>query len=143
MNMGHRAISPAITSIFLIGVAVTGAVSAGNAMFKQNDISQKSARLDILDSQLIRLGDDKAYFGFTVKNTGTVTFASVNIRMSDGTGALQILANESLLEPGDQISKYLINDMVLDSGVKYLVHIDGVTTSGSAYSIAQTVTARG
>ncbi|CDI05041.1 exported hypothetical protein [Candidatus Nitrosotenuis uzonensis] len=141
--MGHRAISPAITSIFLIGLAVTGAVSAGNAMFKQNDISQKSARLDILDAQLIRLGDDKAYFGFTVKNTGTVTFASVNIRMSDGTGALQIFTDESLLEPGDQISKYLIDDMVLDSGVKYLVHIDGVTTSGSAYSIAQTVTARG
>ncbi|WP_155991196.1 hypothetical protein [Candidatus Nitrosotenuis uzonensis] len=143
MSMGHRAISPAITSIFLIGLAVTGAVSAGNAMFKQNDISQKSARLDILDAQLIRLGDDKAYFGFTVKNTGTVTFASVNIRMSDGTGALQIFTDESLLEPGDQISKYLIDDMVLDSGVKYLVHIDGVTTSGSAYSIAQTVTARG
>lgn len=141
--MGHRAISPAITSIFLIGVAVTGAVSAGNAMFEQNEISQKSVRLDIVDANLVRLGVDKAYFGFTVKNTGTVTFTSINLSVVGGSGVFHTITNEGTLEPGDQISKYLIKDAALTSGIKYLVHINGVTSTGSEYSLAQTVMVRG
>ncbi len=136
-----RAVSPAIASIFLIGVAVTGAITAGNAMFRQNEISMKTAKLDILDSALVPLGTSKAYFAVTVKNTGTTTFSSINLSFVDEQGIFHAISTTSL-PPGEQFGGYLVEDVAVSSGKRYVVSIDGTTSEGSTFHSAETVIAR-
>lgn len=140
--MKRRAISPAITSIFLIGVAVTGAITAGNIMFKQNEISQKSARLNVVDVNLVVLSLDKVYFTCTIKNTGTVPFSSTNISYMDDSGVFHSIANSSMLEPSEQFSSYSIENTAVRLGKKYLVHVEGITTTGSTYQTSTTTMAQ-
>jgi hypothetical protein len=137
-----RAISPAIASIFLIGVAVTGAITAGNAMFRQNEISMKTARLDILDSALMSIGTSKTYFAVTVKNTGTTTFSSIDLSFVDGEGIFHTISSTIPLPPGEQFGGYLVENVVVSSGKRYAVSIDGTTSGGSTFHSAETVVAR-
>lgn len=137
----RRAISPAITSILLMGVAVAGAAAAGDAMYRQNEISYKSAKLDISDVSLIRLSDSKTYFAGTVKNTGTTIFLTVRISFVDDSGAFHSITSADAVEPGSQFSSYEIKDAPVVSGRKYLVQVEGIAPD-SAFRTAKTVTAR-
>lgn|GEM_PF-2665257 len=139
----RRAISPAIASIFLIGIAVAGAISAGSAMFKQNEISYHSASLDVLDADLVRLSHGKTYFAGTLKNTGTVAFASVSVSLVDDSGTFHTVSSTSVLNPGDKFSDHVINDVPIVPGRKYLVHVEGVTVSGSVLKTTKMATAQG
>jgi hypothetical protein len=142
--MKKRAISPAIATIFLIGVAVVGAITAGNSMFKQNEISQKTAKLDLIDASLVRLGTvGKTYFTVTVKNSGTTTFTSVNLSFIDDSGNFHTITSLTPLNPGEQFGDYLVENVVVNPGKKYVINIDGTTSSGSLFRAAETIIARG
>lgn len=138
----RKAISPAIATIFLIGVAVVGAIAAGNGMIKQNEISQKTTKLDLVDSNLVKISSDKIYFAATVKNMGTTTFTSVNISFVDDSGNFHTITSLTPLNPGEQFGNYLIENVAVNPGKKYLINIDGTTHSGSTFRSAETVIAR-
>lgn len=140
-NMRRRAISPAVASIFLIGVAVAGATSAGNAMFKQNEMSQKYATLAIVDASLVKIAQSKTYFAVTVKNTGTVAFTSVLLSFADDSGTFRTVS-AGQLKPGETLSKYSIEGVGLVSGKMYLVRLEAAASDGSQYQTTRMVAAR-
>ncbi len=141
--MERRAISPAITTIFLIGVAVVGAIAAGNGMFKQNEIIQKTAKLELIDVSLVKIASDKTYFAATVKNTGTTTFSSVNVSFVDEFENFYTISSLAPLYPGEQFGNHLIENAAVNLGKKYLINIDGTTVSGSTFHSADVINARG
>ncbi len=141
--MKKRAISPAIATIFLIGVAVVGAIAAGNGMFKQNEITQKTTKLDLIDVNLVKIASGKTYFAATVKNTGTTTFSSVNVSFVDEFGNFYTITSLTPLGPGEQFGDHLIENVAVNLGKKYLINIDGTTLSGSTFRSADTINARG
>lgn len=141
--MTRRAISPAIASIFLIGVAVVGSISAGNAMFKQIDTAQKLAKLDVVSASLVRPdGSNGAYFVGTVRNTGTITFSSATISFVDDLDVSHTITLPSSMAPGEQQSGYLMENAAVIPGNRYLINVEGVTVSGSTYRTADTILAK-
>jgi hypothetical protein len=141
--MSRRAVSPAIATIFLIGVAVVGSVAAGNAMFQQNEISQKITKLDLVDASLIKITPTKTYFAATVKNSGTTIFASVSVSFIDDSSNSHTIASYTPLSPGEQFGNYLVDVVSVSFGKRYLVSIDGITLSGSTFRSADTIMVRG
>ena len=139
-----RAISPAITSIILIGVAVSGAIAAGSTMFKQNEIASALTEADLIDATLVNMGvASKAYFAATIKNSGTTSLNFVSVGFLDDDGNSQSIANNASLDPGQQWGSYLVAEAPVTPSKKYVLYIDATTRSGSHYHWADTVTARG
>ncbi|MBI5146738.1 MAG: hypothetical protein HZA84_05910 [Thaumarchaeota archaeon] len=142
--MKKRAISPAIASIVLIGVAITGSVAAGSTMLKQNEIATVSTKADLIDATLVNMNvANKAYFAATVKNSGTTSLNFVSVGFLDDDGNSQSLSNNENLNPGQQWGSYLVTDISVTPGKKYVLHVDATTKSGSRFHWADTVTARG
>lgn len=142
--MRKRAISPAITSIILIGVAISGAIAAGTAMFKQNEIAAISTKADLIDATLVNMNvADKAYFAATVKNSGTTILNYVSVGFLDDDGNSQSMTSNASLDPGQQWGGYLVTGVAVTPGKKYALHIDATAKSGSHYHWADTVAARG
>ncbi len=140
----RRAISPAITSIILIGVAISGAIAAGTTMFKQNEIASISTKVDLIDATLVNMNvADKAYFAATIKNSGTTILNFASIGFLDDNGNSQSITNNTNLDPGQQWGSYLVTGVSVTPGKKYVLHIDATTESGSHYHWADTITARG
>ncbi|TBR21257.1 MAG: hypothetical protein EPO63_08840 [Candidatus Nitrosotenuis sp.] len=139
-----RAVSPAITSIILIGVAISGAIAAGTAMFKQNEIAGVSTRADLIDATLVNMNAaGKAYFAATIKNSGTTSLNFASVGFLDDDGNSQSMTNNANLDPGQQWGSYLVTGVSVTPGKRYVVHIDATTKSGSHYHWADTVIARG
>jgi hypothetical protein len=142
--MKSRAISPAITSILLIGIAIAGSITAGSAMFKQNEIANISTKVDLIDAALVNMNvKNKAYFAATVKNSGTTSLDFVSVGFLDDNGNSQSISSNENLNPGQQWGSYLVTDVSVTSGKKYVLHVDASTKSGSRYHWADAVTARG
>lgn len=140
----RRAISPAIASIMLIGVAMAGSVAAGSAMFKQNEIASISTKVDLIDATLVDMNvASKAYFTATVKNSGTTSLSFVSVGFLDDDGNPQSMSSNEHLNPGQQWSDYLVTGVSVVPGKKYVLHVDAATKSGSRFHWADTVTARG
>jgi hypothetical protein len=139
----RKAISPAIATIFLIGVAVVGAVAAGNGMFKQNEISQKTTKIGLVDSNLVKISSERIYFAATVKNMGTTIFTSVNVSFIDDSGNFHTITSLAPLNPGEQFGNYLIDNVAVNSGKRYLINIDGTISDGSTFRSAETIIAMG
>ena len=142
--MKRCAISPAIASILLIGIAITGSVGAGSAMFKQNEIASVLTKVDLIDATLVNMNvANKAYFATTVKNSGTTSLNFVSVGFLDDDGNSQTLSSNADLNPGQQWGRYLVTDVSVMPGKKYVLHVDATTKSGSQYHWADTVSARG
>jgi hypothetical protein len=143
-NQKRRAISPAIASIILIGVAITGSIVAGSAMLKQNEIASISTKADLIDATLVNMNvANKAYFAATMKNAGTTSLNFTSIGFLDDNGNSQTMTNNANLNPGQQWGSYLTTSVSVTPGKKYVLYIDATTQSGSHYHWADTVTARG
>lgn len=142
-NRNRRAVSPAIASIILIGVAITGSIAAGSIMFKQNETASISTKVDLIDAALVNMNvANKAYFAATVKNAGTTNLNFVSIGFLDDNGNSQSMTNNVNLNPGQQWGSYLMTGVSVTSGKKYVLHIYATTNSGSRYHWADTITAR-
>ena len=128
-----RAVSPAIATIFLISVAVVGAIAAGNAMSAQNEISQKITRLELMDASIVKMTESKTFFAASVRNSGTTTFSSLSVSFADDSGAFHTISNLQPLNPGEQFADQIIVDTPVTSGKKHLIKIEGITTSGSSF----------
>ncbi|HSA97534.1 MAG TPA: hypothetical protein VLF17_00445 [Candidatus Nitrosotenuis sp.] len=140
----RRAISPAITSIILIGVAISGAITAGTTMFKQNETASISTNVDLIDATLVNMNvASRSYFAATIKNSGTTSLNFASIGFLDDNGNSQSMANTKNLDPGQQWGSYLVTGVSVTPGKKYVLHIDATTKSGSHYHWADTITARG
>ncbi|QLH08608.1 hypothetical protein [Candidatus Nitrosotenuis sp. DW1] len=142
--MKRRAISPAIASIVLIGVAITGSVAAGSAMLKQNEIASIVTKVDLIDATLVNMNvANKAYFATTIKNSGTTSLNFVSVGFLDDDGNSQGMSSNESLNPGQQWGSYLVTGVSVIPGKKYVLHVDTTTKSGSKFHWADTVTARG
>ncbi len=142
--MKRRAISPAISSIVLIGIAVSGSITAGSAMFKQNETASILTKADLIDAALVNMNvANKAYFAATVKNSGTTGLDSVYVGFLDDNGNSQGMNSNEILNPGQQWGSRLVTDVSVIPGKKYVLHVDATTKSGSKYHWADTITARG
>jgi hypothetical protein len=140
----RRAISPAIASIILIGIAITGSIAAGAAMFKQNEIASILTKVDLIDATLVNMNvANKAYFTATVKNSGTTSLNFVSIGFLDEDGNSQSMSSSADLNPGQQWGSYLVTGVSVTPGKKYVLQVDATTKSGSRYHWADIVTARG
>lgn len=139
----RRAASPAITSIILIGVAISGAIAAGGTMFKQNEIASISTKVDLIDATLVNMNvADKSYFAATIKNSGTTVLDFASVGFLDDDGNSQSMASNASLEPGQQWGGYLVTGVSVTPGKKYALHVDAATKSGSRYHWADSITAR-
>lgn len=140
----RRTISPAITSIILIGVAISGAITTGTTMFKQNETASISTNVDLIDATLVNMNvASKSYFAATIKNSGTTSLNFASIGFLDDNGNSQSMTNTKNLDPGQQWGSYLVTGVSVTPGKKYVLHIDATTKSGSHYHWADTITARG
>lgn len=139
-----RAISPAIASLVLIGVAIAGSITAGSAMFKQNETASISTKADLIDATLVNMNvANKAYFAATIKNSGTTSLNFVSVGFLDDSGNSQSMTNNANLNPGQQWGGYFAADVAVTPGKKYVLFVDATTKSGSHYHWADSVTARG
>lgn len=139
----RRAISPAITSIILIGVAISGAIAAGSTMFKQNEVASISTKADLIDATLASMNvAGKSYFAATIKNSGTTVLDFASIGFLDDDGNPQSMTNNASLDPGQQWGSHIVTGVSVTPGKKYVLHVDATTRSGSHYHWADSITAR-
>lgn len=137
--MTHRGISSAITTLFLIGVAVIGGVSAGLAMFEQNEIVTKSTKLEIIKADLVHMNfANKTFFSIDLKNAGTVTIASGVAGFYDNDESFHSVEIPSLV-PGQSFGSSVIVDANVEAGVKYPLHTKVLGADGSSYEWVQTI----
>lgn len=140
--MKRRGISPAITTILLIGVAVAGGISAGAAMYNQIEIVSKTTRIDVIKADLIAMYmTNKTFFATSLKNTGTITVVSGDVGFyNDGVFySLDI----PRLEPGQTFGANQVFDTGVVMNQKYLINVRIVASDGSTYEWAGTQTAAG
>lgn len=138
-----RAISPAISTTILIGVAVVGAIAAGNAMFSQNEISQKITRLDLIDASIVRMTDSRMFFEASVRNSGTTVFSYLSISFADDSGVFHAISKQDALNPGEQFAGQIVVEVPITIGNRYLIKVEGTTTTGSSFGSADVTVARG
>lgn len=137
--MMHRGISSAITTLFLIGVAVIGGVSAGTAMYEQNEIVTKSTKLEIIKADLVHMNfANKTFFAINLKNTGTVTIASGVVGFYDDDGSFHSVGIPSLV-PGQSFGSSITVDANVEAGTKYPLHTRALGADGSNYEWVQTI----
>ncbi|MEW6588075.1 MAG: hypothetical protein AB1299_02795 [Thermoproteota archaeon] len=139
VGMIHRGISSAITTLFLIGVAVIGGVSAGTAMYEQNEIVTKSTRLEIIKADLVHMNfANKTFFAIDLKNTGTVTIVSGVVGFYDRNESFHSVEIPSLV-PGQSFGSSVIVDANVKVGIKYPLHTRAFGADGSSYEWVQTI----
>ncbi|MEM3065243.1 MAG: hypothetical protein QW177_07715 [Candidatus Nitrosotenuis sp.] len=139
VGMAHRGISSAITTLFLIGVAVIGGISAGIAMYEQNEIVTKSTRLEVIKADLVHMTwANKTFFTIDLKNTGTVAIASGTAGFYDKDQSFHSMEIPRLL-PGQSFGSSAIFDANVEAGAKYLLHTKAAGTDGSTYEWVQTI----
>lgn len=140
--MKRRAISPAITTILLIGVAVAGGISAGAAMHNQTEIVSKTTRLDIMKADLVAIHmTNKTFFATSLKNTGTTTVLSGDVGFYNGDVFYSL--DIPRLEPGQTFGANQVFDTDVVMNKKYLINLRAVASDGSTYEWAETQTAAG
>ncbi|MEW6043992.1 MAG: hypothetical protein AB1608_06980 [Thermoproteota archaeon] len=137
--MTHRGISSAITTLFLIGVAVIGGISVGTTMYEQNEIVTKSTKLEIIKADLVHMNlANRTFFAIDLKNTGTVTIASGIAGFYDNDESFHSVEIPSLM-PGQSFGSSVIVDANVEAGAKYPLHTRAVGTDGSSYEWIQTI----
>jgi hypothetical protein len=140
-GMAHRGISSAITTLFLIGVAVVGGISAGTAMYEQNEIVTKSTRLEIIQADLVHINSaNKTFFAIDLKNTGTVTITSGIVGFYDKDQSFHSIEIPSLI-PGQSFGSSIVADANVEAGAKYPLHTRASGSDGSTYEWIQTISA--
>src|SRR5690606_23057773 len=85
----RRAVSPAIATIALIGLAIVTAGAVGTFVMDQSSTLKQELSADILEAHLVQLRKNANDWnaGISFKNTGTVDITNVriDIRRDDGT----------------------------------------------------------
>ncbi len=138
-----RGISPAIATLLLIGVAVTGGISAGTTMFKQNDIVSKSTRIDIVKTNLVDMQiTNKTFFTINLKNTGTTTISYGNVGFYDNDNIFHSVTIPKL-DPGQTFGMSQVFDASVSLNKKYPFNARVSATDGSTYDWADLQTATG
>jgi hypothetical protein len=135
--MKRRGVSPAITTMLLIGVAVIGGISAGATMFTQSEIVSKTTRIDVIKANLIDMHPtNKTFFTFSLKNTGTTTILSGTA----GFYANDVFHSISIpkLDPGETFGTSQIFETNVALNHKYAINARIIATDGSTYAWADT-----
>lgn len=141
----RRAISPAITVMLLMAVAVAGALAVSQGLNSQTQIANKITKLDLIDASLTKLQvPGKAYYALTIKNSGTTEITDVEVGFFDNNNNLHSLSAGSLsLQPGQQWSDDSVLDADINVNAKYTLSLSGVASDGSEFNTASTITALG
>lgn len=140
--MKRRGISSAVTTLLLIGVAVSGGISAGAAMIKQNEIASKTTRVDVMRTSLIDIHPtNKTFFTTSLKNTGTTTLTSGSVGFYDGNSFYSVGIPK--LDPGEVFGTSQIFDIGVIPNHKYVINTRVYAADGSTYDWADTQIATG
>jgi hypothetical protein len=141
VGMEHRGISSAITTLFLIGVAIIGGISAGAVMHEQNEIVSKSTKLEVIKANLIHMHTtNKTFFAIDLKNTGTTAIASGVAGFYDNDEAFHSVEIPALV-PGQSFGSSSVIDANLEANTRYPLHVRGLGTDGSTYEWVETISA--
>lgn len=107
----HRAISPAITTLILLGVAVAGGFLAWSQMQSTAATVGQSANLKIETVSLVKQSNGQEWLSVTVKNVGnkqlTGGAVSLQVDTDSGTGGIQpftVNLTPATLNPGQTSS---------------------------------------
>jgi len=141
----RKAISPAIVTMLLMAVAISGGIAVWQSMNSQAQTISKTSKLDMVDVSLAKLQvDGKAFFSVTLKNSGTVDFNTIEVGFWDDTNKyVSFVKNSANLLPGIQWSENDVFDASITPNQKYTVKVSGTTSDGSKFSMAKTVSAMG
>ena len=140
----RRAISPAIATLLLMGVAVAGGMAVWQLMSMQVQVIATAAKLDVVEASLVRLQPDgKAFFSVTLKNSGTVPLEGLRVGFWDDSGTYAGMAHDPELQPGLQWGDGAVVDAAVTPNRGYAVSISATAPDGSQFSAARTVTAAG
>jgi hypothetical protein len=141
----RRAISPAIVTMLLMAVAISGGIAVWQSMNSQAQTISKISKLDVVDVSLVKLQvDGKAFFSVTLKNSGTIPFDTVEAGFWDDTNKyVGFIKNSANLLPGVQWAENDVFDASITPNQKYTVKISGTSSDGSKFSMAKTVSAMG
>jgi hypothetical protein len=141
----RKAISPAIVTLLLMAVAISGGIAVWQSMNSQAQTISKTSKLDVVDVSLTRLQvDSKAFFSITLKNSGTIDFDTIEAGFwDDANKYTSFVKNSANLLPGVQWSQNDVIDANITPNQKYTIKISGTSSDGSKFSMAQTVSAMG
>lgn len=132
--MKRSGISPAITTILLMAVAVVGAILATNSLQNQNQAVSQVTDVDVISANLYDLEtSSKSYLAFTVQNTGTTSLSALSVSLIDGSSNLHSFAGPPLV-PGAQWSTDSILDTDVVKGNQYALLIEATAADGSKHS---------
>ncbi|CAE6485689.1 hypothetical protein [Candidatus Nitrosotenuis uzonensis] len=141
----RKAISPAIVTLLLMAVAISGGIAVWQSMNSQAQTISKISKLDIVDVSLAKLQvGGKAFFSVTLKNSGTVDFDAIEAGFWDDTNKyVSFIKNSANLLPGVQWAENDVIDANITPNQKYTIKVIGTTSDGSTFSMAKTVFAMG
>ncbi|MEW6044226.1 MAG: hypothetical protein AB1608_08175 [Thermoproteota archaeon] len=141
----RKAISPAIVTLLLMAVAISGGIAVWQSMNSQAQTISKISKLDIVDVSLAKLQvGGKAFFSVTLKNSGTVDFDAIEAGFWDDTNKyVSFIKNSANLLPGEQWAESDVFDVNITPNQKYTVKVTGATSDGSSFSMAKAVSAMG
>ncbi|MCA2003944.1 MAG: hypothetical protein LDL06_04170 [Candidatus Nitrosotenuis sp.] len=141
----RKAISPAITTMLLMAVAISGGIAVWQSMNSQAQTISKVSKLDIIDISLAKLqAEGKVFFSITLKNSGTADFDTIEAGFwDDANRYVRFVKNSANLLPGAQWAENDVFDANITPNQKYTVKISGTAPDGSKFSMAKTVSAMG
>lgn len=152
----RRAISPAITTLILLGIAVASGVSVFAVVNSISNVSAVKSSIMIENMNLVKTSTGEEYLSVTLKNIGNKILATtaINLQVDTNLGVLGLQAFSTLpsptsIQPGQTASVYTrINysngTAMINHNVGDVIAIEavGTTPDGSTTRIPTSVIVR-
>jgi hypothetical protein len=152
-NARRRGITPAITTIILVGVAVAAGLGAYAAYNSASSIATLKAVISIENAQLIKSTNGEEYISVTIKNSGNkhIVATTINLQTDTNTGVIgmqpfAVTPLPTQMSPGQTSSVY--SRIVFSNGTAVTWHnigdhipmeIIATTSDGSTVRSASSV----
>lgn len=150
----RRALSPAITTLILLGVAIAGGVTVLTVFNSQSSVAAVKGAITIESMSLIKNSSGETWLSVTIKNAGNkeIDTSAVNLQVDTdtGTAGLQpftVNPTPQVLNPAQTASIFTRVDdsggsplTGLNLGQNIPVEILGTTPDGSTISVPSSVT---
>lgn len=142
MRTKARAISPAVSTMLLIMVAIGAVATAAAHTFQSSTIAAKNIKvtIDSVSFSRARSDSDVWLFSMNLQNTGTVPVAISG--SVTGMSVSQDISHNTL-EPGSRGVLSYVWTVNAEAGEKYIINFVASGSDGSAKSYSTFVTADG
>lgn len=143
MKNNVRAISPAIATIALIGVAVTAAAAVGGYVMNQSSTLKQDLSADMVEVHLVQLRKSTCEWnwGVSLKNTGTMPIDYIDGRIRQDNGGDWWIGGwtpDGAAAPGDMRRLSSDGCAAISPGKSYMAYIQiyfhGTTLQSKLYT---------